>query len=414
VIHFQNWQSAFTILIVVFLGGLIVAKLTEKPRIPDVAAYLLFGILVGPALFNIISEPTTSQVNQFILNFGATLILFDGGRGVEFRVLKKVWISITMLSTVGVIVTMLVVGVAAHLLLGTPWLVSFLVGGVTASTDPATLIPVFRRVPIISRLQQTVESESAFNDATGSVTVFTLVALLGSRGAFNPASPILSFLQSSIVGLVVGAVCGLLSLWLVSRKGWGVFHEFGSVALLVLAIGSFHLSELLHGSGLMAAFVAGVISGNGASFKLEFAPHTEDNIHHFGNAMTLLMRMLIFVLLGTQVDFHTVSHYLWPGLGVVATLMLIGRPLSVLSSVTVDRRAKWAWREMLFMFWVRETGVIPAALAGMLAASGVPDAQVIGAVTFLAILVTILLQASTTGIVAKRLGLLLEQEEEEI
>lgn len=413
-VHFQTWESALTVLIVVFLGGLIVAKLTEKPKIPDVAAYLVFGILVGPALLNIISEPTTSEVNQFILNFGATLILFDGGRGVEFKVLRRVWISITMLATIGVLVTTFVVGLVAHFVLGTPWIISFLIGSVIASTDPATLIPVFRRVPIIARLQQTVESESAFNDATGSVIVFTLVALIGNSGSFHIMTPILSFLQSAVVGLLVGGVCGLLALWLVSRRGWGVFHEFGSIVLLVLAIGSFHLAELLHGSGLMAAFVAGVISGNGKSFRLEFAPHTEDNIHHFGNAITLLMRMLIFVLLGTQVDFQTVHQYLWPGLAVVATLILIGRPLTVLSSVTIDRKARWRWKDILFMFWVRETGVIPAALAGMLAASHVPHSDLIGAVTFLAILVTILLQASTTGIVGKKLGLLLEGHEEEV
>lgn len=395
-------------MIIVIFGGLIVAKLTERPRIPDVAAFLLLGLLVGPGLLNLVSEPSTSQVNQFILNLGATLILFDGGRGVRFDILRKVWISISLLATLGVVISAVVVAVAAHAFLGLPWLVALLLGCVIASTDPATLIPVFRRVPILDRLQQTVESESAFNDATGSVLVFALVAAIQQGTTVHVVSPILSFVQSAGIGMVVGLGCGLVCVWLVSPKGWGVFHEYGSIVLMVLAIGSFQLAESLGASGFMAAFVAGVITGNGRSFKLEFAPHTEVNVHHFASAMTLLMRMFIFVLLGTQVDFTTVHKYLWAGLGVVLVLIVVARPLSVLGSVLVDRRAKWRWREILFMFWVRETGVIPAALAGMLAAEHVPGADTIAAVTFMAILITILLQASTTGIVANWLKLSLE------
>lgn len=413
-IHFSNWQHAFTLLIIVVFGGLVVAKLTEKPRIPDVAAFLLFGLLVGPGVLNLISEPSISEVNQFILNIGATLILFDGGRGIEFGILRKTYISITMLATVGVLISAAIVGLAVHFIIGLPWLVALLLGSVIASTDPATLIPVFRRVPIVRRLQQTVESESAFNDATGSVLVFTLVGLIGGSGTFHIGAPIASFLQSALVGVAVGLVCGIAALWLVSERGWGVFHDYGSIALFVLAIGSFQISSVLGGSGLMAAFIAGVMTGNGKSLRMPFASHTEDNIHHFGSAITLLLRMLIFVLLGTQVDFSTVHQFLWSGLSVILIFMVVARPLSVLASVLVDRRAKWSAREIGFMFWVRETGVIPAALAGMLVAKGVPDAKIIASVTFMAILITILLQASTTGVVAKKLGLALTPHDEDI
>lgn len=410
----NHWESTLTVLVVIFAGGLVVGKLTEKPKIPDVAAYLLLGILVGPAALNWVSEPATSQVNQFVLNLGATLILFDGGRAISFGVLKRVWISITLLATIGVLVSATVVGVVAHYLLGTPWLLSLLIAAVIASTDPATLIPVFKRVPIVSRLQQTVESESAFNDATASVLVFTLIGLVGQSSGVHILGPVGHFLQSSLIGLIVGLVCGLLSLWLVSLKGWGAFHEFGSIVLLVAAIGSFQLAEVFHASGLMAAFTAGAVSGNGRVFGWALADHTEVNIHHFGNAITLLMRMLIFVLLGTQVDFAVVHQYLGVGLLIVGVLILVARPLTVLISVLPDGVAQWSWREIVFMFWVRETGVIPAALAGMIAAMHLPGSDIIGAITFLAILITILLQASTTGLVARWLKVAVSMEREEI
>jgi cell volume regulation protein A len=413
-LHMTSWESAITVLLIVFGGGLIVGKLTDKPKIPDVAAYLLLGLVLGPAGLNWIAEPAQSEVNQFILNVGATLILFDGGRAVEFSVLRQVWLSVVLLATLGVLVSAVVVGAAAHFLFGTPWLVSLLIAAVIASTDPATLIPVFKRVRILPRLQQTVESESAFNDATASVLVFTLLGLLAAAGSVHWYTPIVDFVRSSVLGLAVGLVCGLLALWLVSDKGWGIFQDYGSIVMFVIAIGSFQFAEAVHASGLMAAFTAGVVSGNGKSFGWPLAEHTEANVHHFGNAVTLLLRMMIFVFLGTQVDFTVVREYFSVGVLLVFVLMFVARPLTVLSSVLVDRRANWSWREVLFMFWTRETGVIPAALAGMITAERLPGAEMIGAVTFLAILVTIVLQASTTPLVAKRLGVAVSGEEEDV
>lgn len=405
-LHFDVWQHAVTVLIVIFAGGLIVGKLTEKPRIPDVAAYLLYGILIGPVLLNWVSQPSQSQVNQFLLNVGAALILFDGGRGVQFSVLKKVWLSIVMLATVGVLVAAATMAVASHYLLGIPWIVSILLGSVIASTDPATLIPVFKRVPIFPKLRQTVESESAFNDATGAVLVFTVLSIMSAGGRVAWYSPIASFLHSALIGLVAGLVLGLLSLWLVSRKGWGVFHEYGSIVMLVAALASFQLANVLNASGFMAVFTAGMVTGNGQAFGWKFADHTEENIHHFSNAMTLIMRMLIFVLLGTQVDFRLVAEHLWMGLLLVAIFMVVARPLTVFSSVFFDRKASWRRNHVAFMCWVRETGVIPAALSGVLVAKGVQGAHLISAITFMAILLTIVIQASSTGFVARRLQVL--------
>ncbi|WP_067934358.1 cation:proton antiporter [Alicyclobacillus kakegawensis] len=413
-LNLETWDGAWQALLLIFGGGVVVAKLTERPRIPDVAAFLVVGIVAGPYLLGWLSEPGQSQVNQFIINFGAVLILFDGGRAVSLRVLQEVWISVGLLATIGVLVSALVVAAAAHLALGLDWLTALLLGSVVASTDPATLIPVFSRVPIKPRLEQTVESESAFNDATASVLVFTLLDIVGSHQEVHWWQPVWGFLESAVVGLAAGLACGLAALWTISGKGWGGLHAYASIVMLVVALGSYELAEILHASGFMAAFAAGVVTGNGTAFRLPLSDLSTDHITHFGNGMTLLARMMIFVLLGSQVNFSAVSAHLWPGLLVVVVLMAMARPLTVLASTPVDRRAKWGIRDILFMFWVRETGVIPAALSGMLAARRVPGADVISSVTFLTILVTIVLQASTTGVVARRLGLDVPAIQEEV
>jgi cell volume regulation protein A len=118
------------------------------------------------------------------------------------------------------------------------------------------------------------------------------------------------------------------------------------------------------------------------------------------------MRMFIFILLGSQVDFALMQRHLVPGIGVVLALVLIARPAAVLVCALPDRRARWTLNEMLFMCWTRETGVIPAALAGLLLGMHAPGAEIIASVTFIAVLVTILVQAPTTRALARSLGLL--------
>jgi cell volume regulation protein A len=114
-------------------------------------------------------------------------------------------------------------------------------------------------------------------------------------------------------------------------------------------------------------------------------------------------------LLGSQVDFHLMAQYWFGGAVVVAILMLIARPAVVFLCALPDRRARWSLNEMLFMCWTRETGVIPGALAGMLVGMKAPGAQIIASVTFIAILMTILIQATTTKWLARKLDLLVEE-----
>ena len=121
-----------------------------------------------------------------------------------------------------------------------------------------------------------------------------------------------------------------------------------------------------------------------------------------------IMRLFIFILLGTQVDFHLVGQYWFGGVIVVLIFMLVARPVTVFLCALPDRRAKWSFNEMLFMCWTRETGVIPAALAGLLLGMKAPGAQMIASITFIAILMTILIQAPTTKWLGNRLGLLKE------
>jgi len=137
--------------------------------------------------------------------------------------------------------------------------------------------------------------------------------------------------------------------------------------------------------------------------------HEQERLEEFVLTTAFIMRMFIFILLGAQVDFSLMSKYLGGGVAVVLIFMFIARPLTVFACAGPDRRAKWDRKELLFMCWTRETGVIPAALAGMLVGLKAPGSQMIASVTFIAILMTILIQATTTKWLAGKLGLLVEK-----
>jgi len=149
-----------------------------------------------------------------------------------------------------------------------------------------------------------------------------------------------------------------------------------------------------------------MVLGNKDAFGFEMEPGEEQKLEDYVATTAFIMRLFIFILLGAQVDFALMGQYLLGGIIVVAVFMLIARPLTVFACALPDRRAQWSTNEMLFMCWTRETGVIPAALAGLLLGMNAPGARIIASVTFIAILMTILIQAPTTKWLAGRLGLL--------
>ncbi|NOU70549.1 sodium:proton antiporter [Paenibacillus sp. LMG 31458] len=396
-------EHVIILLVLIFGLGMISGKTAQWLKLPDVALFLIAGMLVGQA-FHWITESSTSFTNQFILVIGSTLILFDGGRNIRLSGLRKVWLTVSLLSVPGVLITCGAVAVVAHLLLDLPWLYALLLGAIIASTDPATLIPVFKQVKIRPKVRETVESESAFNDATASILTFSLLAIILGTQEVSVASGVIDFVKTALGGLLVGAVIGYVMTFLTAHLKLGHLRDYATIAMVVTSLGAYIAGEAIGVSGFMATFTAGLIWGNAGTFKLEMNDKQLE-MEHFSENITVIMRMLIFILLGSQVNFPLILEHFWTSLGVIFVFMFIARPLTVLICTWPDRKAKWKRNEILFMFWVRETGVIPAALSGMVAGMGVQHSDLIASVTFMAVLITILFQASTTAYVARKLGL---------
>jgi len=401
-------KQVLSLVAIVLAVGTAFSIAAQKLRVPDVALFLLAGMLVGPGVAGLVDVRADSALNQLVLIFGACYILFDGGASLRLNVLKEVWITIVVLATVGVLITAVITGVAAYCFLGIPFIVALLLGSAIASTDPATLVPVFRQVKIKDRVAQTVMSESAFNDATGAIATFAVLGIAVGKGEFSVPAALLDLVKQSGFGLIVGAVLGYLAALLIAHEKLGFLEEYAPLVSLMAVVGSYLAADGLQASGFMAVFVFGIAIGNKDRFGFRMEPGEQQRLDEFVLTTALIMRMFIFILLGAQVDFELINRHLAAGIGVVVVFMLVARPLAVFLCALPDRRAKWSMREMVFMCWTRETGVIPGALAGLLVGMGAPEAKLIASVTFIAILMTILIQAPTTRWLAAKLGLLEE------
>ncbi len=394
---------------IILAVGTFSGLLARMARVPDVAVFLLVGMLIGPGALGLVDIKADSTLNQLILIFGSSYILFDGGASIRLKVLKEVWITIVVIATVGVLITAAITGLAAYYILGVPLIVALLLGTVIASTDPATLVPVFKQVRIKERVAQTVMSESAFNDAMGAILTFTVLAIAMGAGEFSAGDAIIDLLKQSALGILIGAVLGYLAAVFISHEKLGFLAEFAPAVTLMAVIGAYMGADGLHSSGFMAVFVFGIMLGNQESLGFRLTKQEGSQLEEYVMTTAFIMRMFIFLLLGTQVDFGLMNQYLPGGVAVVTVFMLVARPVTVFVCALPDRRAKWSLKEMLFMCWTRETGVIPGALAGMLVGMKAPGAQIIASVTFIAILMTILIQATTTKWLAKKLDLLVDE-----
>ncbi|TVY08532.1 cation:proton antiporter [Paenibacillus cremeus] len=397
-------------LLVIFLAGTLGGRLAEKLKLPDVAVFLLIGMALGPAALSMIELPAESVLNQWILIFGACFILFHGGTITSFAVLRKVWGTVTLLATTGVVLTAIIVALAAKWIVGIPFMVALLLGAILASTDPAALVPIFQKFPVRPKVAQTVITESAFTDATGAIMTTVIMGLLMSESQVGALGIVWQFVQLAFGGLLVGIVVGAIAAFLISENDYGLLKEFSPLVIVISVLAAYLLAEQMHASGFMGVFAAGLMLGNARSLRLTVLAKEEHAMHSFMDAIGLKLRMLIFILLGSQVDFAVLRDYGAAAVLIVVVFMVIARPVTVLASLLPDRQAGWAREEVLFFFWTRETGVIAAALIGIVASTGLAEARLLSAIVFVAILATLLVQASTTPWVARKLGLLVSAQ----
>jgi len=397
-------ENLMALLAILIFTGVVCIKISKNIPIPDVVLFIIAGIILGPSLLNILNFEQYNIGNHLILSFGAAYILYDGGREIQLQVLNKVKISLFTLSTLGVFVSSFIIAFFAYKILHIDFMSSLLLGSVIASTDPSVLVPLFKTINISNKLKQTIISESAFNDAAGAIITFSIIGII-KGGSFNLGYSVLELLTTAGGGILVGFVVGYVITHLLSDKKYNLLKGHTSEISIAAILGAYVIAEHFGFSGFMATFIVGIVCGHKHLFGLTMNIDILNTHNNFKDTLISLLRIMIFITLGTQINFVILGQYWTQSLVIVLALVFIARPTSVFISVILDKKAEWKLNEVLYLMWTRETGVIPAALSGMIISLKINNAPIISAVTFMAIIITLTFQASTAKYVAKLLNL---------
>ncbi len=379
---------------VVLLVSVAAVRLSLKSGLPSLLIYLAIGLAIGEAGFGGI-EFDSNELTQVLGYAALILILSEGGLSTKWEGIRRSVGPAALLSTLGVIVSVLVVGLAARFVLHLDWNSAFLVGAVLSSTDAAAVFSVLRRVPLPRRITGLLEAESGFNDAP----VVILVTALAARSA-DPghAETWVSLGLKAVFELGVGAVIGLAIGWLGGQfmrraaSGSSGLFSIGVVALTVLAYAA---AASVHTSGFIACYLAALVLGN------QRLPHGPA-VLGLSTALGWLAQIGLFVLLGLLASPAKMVDQVVPAIVIGLVLLLVARPLSVLASMTWFRIG---WRDQVFLSWAGLRGAVPVVLATVPLTLGARGIDWIFELVFVLVVVFTLVQAPTLPWVAGRLGI---------
>jgi potassium/hydrogen antiporter len=373
-------------------------------RVPEVLLLLAAGALVGPSALGWIDVPLDTDGTQVLLTLGVSFILFQGGMGLSLRVLSRTVVGLGLLVVPGVVLTAAVTGAAAAAAFGVDPLVGLLVGAVLAPTDPAILVPLFDRLRIRRKVSQTIVAESALNDPTGAVLALAVAEAVTS-GSGSLSRPVREFLVDVAISTALGLAFGVVLVLVISSGRTGIGRESAAITVVAVVAAAHASIDFAGGSGYLGAFIAGVLVGNMEELRRSMHPEHRGEVEVVVRALTDVAVILVFVVLGSDLPFDVVGDDWLPALAVVAVLIVVSRPLTAVACLLADRRGAWGWREIAFIAWTRETGVVPAALAGILVADHVEGAEIVTVCVAMALVVTVAVQSTTKPWVARWLGL---------
>ncbi len=365
-------------LAVILLIGLATYLFSEKTQISIIPLFIVLGVAAGPVL-SIINRPIAHQLFNYARVFGLVIILFAEGHNLKWQVLRKHLGLIGLLDTVGLIITAAVAGIAFSLLFHLPPVVGFLFGAIISATDPATLIPLFKRNRVDEEIRTIIVTESIFNDPLGIVLTAVAVAFVAPQApsaqfvesvarvtTLYPAA-VIFFLYEIGVSIAIGIALGMLGYWLINAWKLTSFSELYS---LVLAFGGFVIGEVVGGSGYLVATVMGIVLGNHEFFfgrKGGVQKHTVDVVGrelHFNEILADLSTVFIFVLLGASLSLASVSNLrlLVPSIILALLIVFVVRPIAAL---TILPYRHVTWGRFLFISLEGPRGVVPSALASL-------------------------------------------------
>ncbi|MBN8915419.1 cell volume regulation protein A [Xanthobacter flavus] len=376
--------------------GTLSSLLAARFGAPILLVFLVVGVAAGeggPGGIHFDDYWATYMVGSAAL----AVILFDGGLRMRVASMRGAILPAVGLSTVGVAFTAALVALVAAPLLGLGWMEALLVGAIVASTDAAAVLFLVRAqgLHLGRRVGSVIEIESATNDPAAVFLTVLLVELLTSHLADPGLMVVFGALREMVVGAVLGVAGGYALVALLNRVDLpGGLHPVMVVGVAVLL---FALTSLLHGSGFLAVYLAGLVVGNRPVRAIA-------SITSFLDTITWLCQIVMFVMLGMLVSPEKILQYALPALGVAAFLILVGRPAAVFACLAPFH---FSLKEKLFVSWAGLRGAVSIFLATIPMLAHLPMAEVYFNVAFAVVLVSLILHGWTMAYAARRLDVAL-------
>jgi potassium/hydrogen antiporter len=373
------------------LLSVLASKVSDRFGIPALLVFLALGMLAGSdGLGRIYFDD--AALAQFVGVTALALILFSGGLDTDWYSIRPVLKYGLALSTLGVLLTTLIVGLFAQVVLRSSLLEGLLLGAIVSSTDAAAVFSVLRSkgISFKGQLMPLLELESGSNDPMSVFLTIGLVQLL-TQPATSLASLMLLFGLQMSLGVIAGYVFGKGIVFLVNhlRLQYEGLYPVLTLSSVLLAFG---LTNLIGGSGFLAVYLAGVIAGNH-----EFIHRR--SLLRFHDGLAWLMQIAMFLTLGLLVFPARLVPIIGAGLLIAFFLMLIARPLSVFFSLLPARAL--SVREKMLVSWVGLRGAVPIVLATYPLLAKIPQADLIFNVVFFIVLTSVLLQGTTISLMAR-------------
>jgi len=383
---------AYIIVPILLIAVVLAAVWLERWSVPVILVALGLGIVFGSDVLKLLEFHDFVLTNQ-VANLALVFILFQGGFSTSLENFRAVALPAGGLATWGVALTALVLFACLRFGLGWPLELSVLLAVIISSTDAAAIFSILRRQSLPQRLASTVEIESAANDpmaillTTVAITAFTSGEALGW-------GTVLSFFWKFGMGPVFGRFFGLAALWLFNRlqpQDRGYYY----VLFLGFVLLTYGVAETAQASGMLACFTAGFTMGNRPFVH-------KQGVQNFSEAVSTIANIGMFALMGLLVSPSEWKDLWWQGTLLFLLLTFVARPAAVFIG-TVGMRLPFKHR--LFAAWAGLRGSVPIVLATYPAAAGLEIGRQIFSLVFFAVLLSIIVQGSTLGTVAKWLRL---------
>ena len=377
--------SSIELLFIVFSGLVILSiltiKISSRLGIPSLVLFVGIGMLAGSDGIGHIYFDNPALV-QSLGVIALTLILFAGGLDTEWSAVRPVLWKGLSLSTIGVFVTAVLVGLFVSWVQGFTFLEGLLLGAIVSSTDAAAVFMVLgaRQAKFPRSLKQLLELESGSNDPMAVVLTVALIQLLT-----NPATSVGELASFFVTQMMVGAVLGIAMGEIMRRSFNAINLELEGiypVLSLALVLLTYGLTASLNGSGFLAVYLAGLIMR-----RQRFAH--QQSLFRFHDGVAWLMQITMFLMLGLQVFPTRLAPIAWTGLLISLFLIFIARPLSVYAALAASRLPL---REQTLVAWIGLRGAVPIILATFPVLAGIKQADVIFHLVFFIALTSVVLQ----------------------